>query len=436
MATLPNDPVNLAAPPAPGVSLAPEAPDAPAGLPVLARPPARPSVPVPARTPGRRGAPLPVAVVVAAAWAVIVGFVPLLALTAIGASGQGASFGSVFRLATSAWLLGHGVPVSTPADQITLIPLGITAFVAWRLVRAGVHASRATRAHRGRSVWPALGAGAGVAVVYAGVGVLLARLTAGGDVTASLSRTLVTFVLFAGAAATLGALAHGRAARALLARVPSVLTDGLRSGLTVVMFVLAAGAATAGMALALAGGDAATMLASFGAGVSGQAGITAICLVYLPNLAVWSAAYLLGPGFSVGAGTVVSPGDVLLGPVPALPVFAGLPSSALTGAGPVLLGLPLLAGLAAGLLLARRRPGGWPGLLSAALLAGPVAGVLLQLLAMASRGGIGSGRLSVMGAVDWRVGLFAAGVTCVGTLAGAAAARTVTGGPGAGPSRT
>jgi hypothetical protein len=239
-------------------------------------------------------------------------------------------------------------------------------------------------------------------------------------------RTIGTFALFAGAAATLGALAHGRAARRLLAGVPHALTDGLRGALGVVAFVLAAGAGTAGIALAMAGGDAATMLASFGAGVSGQAGITAICLAYLPNLAVWGAAYLLGPGFSVGDGTVVSPGDVLLGPVPGLPVLAGVPSAPLTGLGPVLLGLPLLAGLAAGFLLARRRPGGWGGLLGAAALAGPLAGVLLGLLAVAARGGIGSGRLAVMGPYDWRVAVFAAGVTAVGTIAGAVAARTVT----------
>ena len=73
------------------------------------------------------------------------------------------------------------------------------------------------------------------------------------------------------------------------------------------------------MALALPGGAAAEMLGSYRAGVLGQAGITVLCLVYLPNLAVWGAAYLLGPGFAVGDGTVVSPGEVLLGPVPALP---------------------------------------------------------------------------------------------------------------------
>jgi uncharacterized protein DUF6350 len=412
MVATPNDPVDLALPVAPGG----------ANLPGLARP----RLPVAPPLPVRKGAPLPVAAVVAAGWATLISFLPLLLLTAIAAGGQGAPLRSVFRLSAAAWLLGHGVPVQTPADRITLIPLGITAFVVWRLVRAGVHASRATQAHRHRSIRPAVAAGASVAVAYTGIGLLLSWLTTDEDRTTGLIRTLVAFGLIGGAAATLGALAHGRAARRLLARMPSVLTDGLRGGLGVVAFLLAAGAGTAGIALALAGGDAATMLASFGAGVAGQAGITAICLVYLPNLAVWGAAYLLGPGFAVGDGTVVSPGDVLLGPVPGLPVLAGLPNAPLTGVGPVLLGLPLLAGLAAGFLLARRRPGGWAGLLGAAALAGPIGGLGLQLLSTAARGGIGSGRMAVLGAYDWRVGLFAAGVTTVGALAGAVAARTVT----------
>jgi hypothetical protein len=381
----------------------------------------------------RKGAPLPVAALFAAAWAFVIGFVPLLALTAVAASGQGASSGSVFRLATTAWLLGHGVAVHTPADLVTLVPLGVSALVGWRLVRAGVHASRATQAHRGRSVWPAVRAGLSVAAAYTGLGVLLAWLGTSTDMAASLVRAFLSFAAFSGVASTLGALAHGRAVRALVARLPSALTDGVRSGLTVAALVLASGAGSAGVALALAGGDATTMLASFGAGVSGQAGITAICLVYLPNVAVWGAAYLLGPGFAVGEGTVVSPGDVLLGPVPALPVFAGLPSAPRTGLGPILLGLPLLAGLAVGFLLARRRSSGgvggnpgWAGLLMAAGLAGPVAGVVLEAAAVLSRGGIGSGRMAVVGPFDWRIGLFATAVTGVGTLAGAVAARTVT----------
>jgi uncharacterized membrane protein YfcA len=50
---------------------------------------------------------------------------------------------------------------------------------------------------------------------------------------------------------------------------------------------------------------------------------------------------------------------------------------------------------------------------------------VLQLAAAASGGALGSGRLSQLGPVDWRVGLFATGVIAVGTIFGAATARTL-----------
>jgi hypothetical protein len=349
-------------------------------------------------------------------------------VAAVGVVGQAAAPAApaaVVRVATAAWLLGHGVPVRTPGDRISLVPLAVTAFIVWRLVRAGVHACRATGAHRTRSVGPALLAGAGVAVAYAGLGTLTAWSAGTADLAASLPRTALTFALVAGVASTVGAVRHSRAARTLLDRLPTIATDAVRTGLAAAAFLLATGAAAAGVALALAGGEATDVLASFGAGVAGQAGITAICLLYLPNVAVWGTAYLLGPGFAVGTDTVVSPGDVLLGPVPGLPLLAGLPSAPLTGVGPALLGLPLLGGLAAGWLLSRRCVGGWSTLLGAAALAGPVTGAAVHLAGYASTGGLGSGRLTTLGVVDWRVGLFAAGVTCVGTVVGAAAARTV-----------
>jgi hypothetical protein len=321
------------------------------------------------------------------------------------------------------------VPVATPADRITLVPLAVTVWAAWRLARAGVHAGRAAGAHRVTSAWPAVRAGLAVAVVYATVGGVTAALARTADLAVSPQRAAVSFGLLAGAMAVGGALAHGRSGRHLLRRLPPVLVDAVRSAIVAVAFLLAAGAAAAGLALALSGGDATEMLGAFQAGVPGQAGITTLCLAYLPNLAVWGAAYLVGPGFAVGTGTVVSPGDVLLGPVPALPVLAGLPTAPLTGAGPVLLGVPLVAGLAAGALLARgssTQPAGWPSLLGAAVLAGPVAGLLVHLATMASRGGLGSGRLADLGPADTRVALLAGGVIGVGTLVGAVSRRSLT----------
>src|SRR5262245_42395941 len=128
--------------------------------------------------PGRRGAPLPVAAAVAALWAGVLGFVPLLGLSLAVAVGNGAAPVAVARVAAGAWLLGHGVPVMTAADRITLVPLGVTAWVCWRLARAGVHAGRATGALRGRSIWPVMRAGLAVAIMYGLLGAVVAVLAA------------------------------------------------------------------------------------------------------------------------------------------------------------------------------------------------------------------------------------------------------------------
>jgi hypothetical protein len=387
--------------------------------------------PAAGRAEGQRGAPLPVAAAVAALGAAVLGLAPVAVLAAVGGLGAGSTVVGALRIAAGTWLLGQGVPITTLADRITLVPLTVTVWIAWRLARAGVHASRATGAHRGASPWPAVRAGLMVSIAYACIGALVCLLARTADVSASPWRAAATCGAFAAVMAVGGALRHGRAGRRLMRRVPRLVVQAVRAGIAATAFLVAAGAGAAGLALALHGRGATDLMAAFGAGVVGQVGITALCLAFLPNMAVWGAAYLVGPGFAVGAGTVVSPGDVLIGPVPALPVLAGLPSAPLTGVGPALLGVPFVAGLAAGILLAgapsrsmpeRRQT--WLPMLGAAALAGPVAGVLVSLAMVASRGGLGSGRLADIGASDLRVAFFAGGVITVGTVLGAAS-RTV-----------
>ena len=178
------------------------------------------------------------------------------------------------------------------------------------------------------------------------------------DASVSAGRAALMMGVGGFALAGLGALGHGRPGRLLARRIPSLALDVARTGACAALLTLAAGAGIAGVALAVGGGDAATMLAATH-GVVGQAGVTVACLAFAPNVAVWGAAYLLGPGFAVGTDTVVSPGDVLIGPLPGLPVLAGLPPVPLSGLGPALLGVPVVAGICAGALLARRRVGGW-----------------------------------------------------------------------------
>ena len=349
------------------------------------------------QTAGRRRAPLPVATGVAALWATATTYLPLLVLTAALTGPAGAGFGAMARFAVLEWLLGYGVPVRTGTDRITLVPLAVSVLAGWRLVRAGVHASRAVGAQRRRSPGVALAAAAGVGAWTALFGAGAAFAVSTPDLSASPGRAAPhDGRRRVRVGPTLGAVGHGRPGRALVRLIPVPVLDVARTGVCAALFTLAAGAGIAGVALAWNGGDAATMLAAT-RGVAGQAGVTVLCLAYAPNVAVWGAAYLLGPGFAVGVDTVVSPGDVLIGPLPGLPMLAGLPTVALSGAGPVLLGVPVLAGICAGVLLARRRPGGWGARLSAAALAGPVAGALVQAACVASAGGLGSDRLALAG---------------------------------------
>jgi len=199
------------------------------------------------------------------------------------------------------------------------------------------------------------------------------------------------------------------------------------------LLVLAAGAATAGTAIAVSGSEASTMLAEYHTGVSGQAGLTLLCLVYAPDLAVWAAAYLVGPGFAVGSGTIVSAGRVTLGGLPAIPALAGLPSRPVGAWGALLLGVPLAAGMAVGWLLARRRlPAtdagpGWIDLLGAAALAGPVAGLVLALASLAASGALGAGRLAAVGPAALPVGAVGAGLVAAGAMIAAAGTRGLIG---------
>ena len=48
----------------------------------------------------------------------------------------------------------------------------------------------------------------------------------------------------------------------------------------------------------------------------------------VPNAVAFTGSYLLGPGFAVGAQTLVSPAVVVLGPLPLFPLLAALPANA------------------------------------------------------------------------------------------------------------
>ncbi|NEE53129.1 hypothetical protein G3M55_52100, partial [Streptomyces sp. SID8455] len=73
---------------------------------------------------------------------------------------------------------------------------------------------------------------------------------------------------------------------------------------------------------------------------SGRLAVLLLALALLPNAVIWGAAYALGAGFQVGAGTLVTPLAATSGPdLPPFPLLAALPTD-----GP---GTPLTCAVAA-----------------------------------------------------------------------------------------
>lgn len=126
----------------------------------------------------------------------------------------------------------------------------------------------------------------------------------------------------------------------------------------------------------------------------GSMAMILVILAYLPTLLVWSAAWMTGSGISLGQGTVFSPGQVIGGDLPPVPVLAWLPDESV-GWWPLI--FPVLLAIGLGLYLGGRHQ---LGLADTALsLALFLAGLLLGglLIVWFVSGSLGPGRLVNVG---------------------------------------
>jgi hypothetical protein len=148
-------------------------------------------------------------------------------------------------------------------------------------------------------------------------------------------------------------------------------------------------------------------------------------LALLPVAVLWSAAWLTGAGFSVGAGSSVTPFETLLGPLPTLPLLGAIPQGwgSLGALAPALI---VLAGLGLGWLFARRpelRRAQWGVVLVIPVIAAALVGLAVAGVSALANGSLGPERLSEAGAHPWQVGGLAAAELGIGLLLGAAAGK-------------
>jgi hypothetical protein len=130
-------------------------------------------------------------------------------------------------------------------------------------------------------------------------------------------------------------------------------------------------------------------------------------LALLPNLIGFGAAWVSGAGFAIGAGSYVSPLASQLGPLPALPVFAAIPTAGLER-GIIFALVPTISALIATLMVRKsldRMRWEFATSFSAAtvlsLLSALTSASLAFILALLASGSLGPGRFVEVGISPW-----------------------------------
>lgn len=324
------------------------------------------------------------------------------------------------RLGANAWLLTHHTSIRFDEGTFGLAPLGLCAVLAVICFLAGGWITRTSDLDRTLDV--AVGIG-GYTLCYGGFAALVAMLARTGAIEVSPVAAFGNAGLLAGAAATAGVLTERGDLARWVASTPPRLRTTVRAAAYGVAALLGAGTLVLLLALAANGGRIAEFGTALRPGFSGWLVLILLCLVFLPNAALYAVSYLLGPGFALGVGTVVSPTTVVLGPLPTFPLLAAVPGDGASASWLlVVLLVPVAAGAFAGSVVHRRHPNLAPRW---ALFYGGAAGALMALtvsgLVTLAGGSAGPGRMAEFGAATAWVMLTAL-LLCTAGSAGAAAA--------------
>ena len=353
-----------------------------------------------------------------------------------------------WAIAVDGWMLGHGVPLTLTLDptlaqslslgessstfvvDIALLGLGlITLLWGYRIGRRS-----------GTRIYPVstwfVAVGTLVALSFVMVFFLPAHM-----VTMELMDVLVRPALFLAAGLALATWVGSRApgGRVLEGALPETLLAVMRTG------VKTAGASVLGLvalaSLAIAGlvlwsfGTMIVLYESLQPGVWGIITLSIAQLALLPTAIIWGAMWMVGPGFALGTGALVSPLGTTVQAVPALPLLGIIPSTPPMGA-IMIVAVPLvvsfIVGVAATTMLLGNNPGDlWRNvgdtefhhqplvqILAASAVAGALGSFAGFVLASMTSGSAGPGRFQNVGADPAQIALWWGLEIFVGVLLG------------------
>jgi len=279
----------------------------------------------PARVVWRRLAPWPVVAVAGAVASLVVDALICLLLPMIGwLSDTNQSLSGPVNLALSLLLLAHGGALTLEGVVVSVVPLGLTLV----MVAVGLGVTRTALRHGfaaspGASTRRVVSVAATVAVAYMVVIVVVSVLVQPeSTLRAGVGGLVVGAVIGWSAAAPLfGWRMPWR--QDVPAWVPA-LPRALGAALGV---LVAFAALVTCIALVASRARVGTLADGLDAGTLGGVLLAILQALWLPNFLLWCVSWLVGAGFAVGVGTVVSPAAVDLGVLPSLPVFGAMPAA-------------------------------------------------------------------------------------------------------------
>lgn len=362
-----------------------------------------------------------------------------------------------FRAAADFWLLSHGaglvIPegellgLLVPAFVVTLVPLGMTIL----LVRSFYNAGK--RFIAARSLWPGW---LGGSLVY-GASSLGISTAAHDSAIYPIAWQGVFFptILFL-SFQVLGSLfgqpdeifegdildqapERDKIREALNAvrlklhwSVRSIMGPAFRAGTAITVMLLMVSAFCIAGLIAISWIDITRLYESVQVSVLGAVVLTIGQLALIPNLVIYGASWLTGVGFSIGAGSLISPLGSQVGPLPAIPILGALPVGQLEF-GMISIAVVLLAAFIATLAIRKSADEirfefatAWTAAISLGSSIAFVTASQMGLLAVIASGSAGPGRLSQVGVSPWLVAVVVfVEVGVVATLAAFYSARPV-----------
>jgi hypothetical protein len=332
------------------------------------------------------------------------------------------------RVGALGWLVAHGSGVRIAGTHVSAVPLGLTllaAVVVWRLgLRLGDsvsgHGPDADAIADGVRDWTVASATALFTAGYVLVAVVTHHLAATAATAPSLVRTLGWTVVLCGAVGGAAvAVGSGRAAIWTSFLPISVRAATAAAWRTLVWFV-ALSTAVFVTALLLHWDGAADVMSQLHTSPGAATLLIGLSALMLPHASLFTGSYLLGPGFAVGAQSLVSPTAVVLGPLPLFPLLAAVPA-----AGPApgwvvaLLALPpLVAAVTVHRTLLHYPTTRWDDAALRGVGSGLACAVGFAFLAALSRGAVGPGRMTEVGPFVFQVLLHGIATFGLGGLVG------------------